>query len=218
MARHRRITYGGVLYHVCNRGSRKGPLFTTPEEYTSFEGLLAYGRELRKMRIIAYCLMVNHWHLLLWPEHDGDVSRFLHWVTGTHANQWRRETSTQGQGAVYQSRFRAMGILDLLHFLRVCRYIERNPVEANLVQRAEDWQWSSAAQRAGAETDLPMDDGPMPLPPDWIAIVNHERDLVETDLITAVCSPAREIKRRLPCRRRYPKGSDPGDIRAAPEP
>jgi putative transposase len=127
--------------------------------------------------------MVNHWHLLLWPKRDGDLSRFLHLVSGTHGGRWRRETMTQGEGAVYQSRFRAVEVLDLVHFLRVCRYIERNPVEANLVQRAEAWRWSSAAQRAGAETRLPMDDGPIPLPPDWLAIVNYEREMGETDLI-----------------------------------
>jgi putative transposase len=129
--------------------------------------------------------MVNHWHLLLWPKRDGDLSRFLQRVTGTHASRFRCETNTRGQGAVYQSRFREVGVIDLVQFLRVCRYIERNPVEAKLVQQAEAWQWSSAAQRAGAHTDLPMDDGPMPLPSDWLAIVNDERDLGESDLIVA---------------------------------
>jgi putative transposase len=179
------MTFGGVLYHACNRGSRKGALFTSPEEYTAFESLMAYGRELKGMRIIAYCLMVNHWHLLLWPEHDGDVSRFLHWLTGTHASRYRRQTKTVCQGAVYQSRFRAVGVQDPLHYLRVCRYIERNPVEAKLVTRAEDWLWSSARQRGMIETEFPMDEGPLPLPSDWLAIVNAERDLAASDLMVA---------------------------------
>jgi putative transposase len=135
------------------------------------------------MRIIAYSLMPNHWHLLLWPARDGEISRFLHWVTGTHAARFRRRTTTQGQGAVYQSRFHAVGVLDLLHFLRACRYVERNAVQANLVARAEDWPWCSAAQRAGCHTDLPMDDGPMELPSGWLEIVNDSRDLVERDLV-----------------------------------
>jgi putative transposase len=185
MARHRRVTFAGVLYHVCNRGSRKGPLFNSPEEYTAFEEILAHGRERRPMRIVAYCLMLNHWHLLLWPEQEGDLSRFLHWVTGTHASRFRRETRTLGHGAVYQSRFRAVGVQDLLHFMRVCRYIERNPVAANLVPRAEDWMWSSAAQRGGAEPGLLMDAGPMPLPSDWLALVNDQRDFVDGALILA---------------------------------
>ena len=133
------------------------------------------------MRIIAYSLMPNHWHLLLWPARDGEISRFLHWVTGTHAARFRRQTASQGQGAVYQSRFQAVGVLDLLHFLRACRYVERNPVQANLVARAEDWPWCSAAQRAGRDTDLPIDDGPMSLPSDWLEIVNDNREWVEGD-------------------------------------
>lgn len=138
------------------------------------------------MRIVAYCLMINHWHLLLWPHNDGDVSRFLHRVTGTHAGRYRRQTKTVREGAVYQSRFCAVGVVDSLHFLRVCRYIERNPVEAHLVNRAEDWIWSSAKQRDGPDdVVLPVDEGPMPLPPNWLAIVNSEQDLVNSELVIA---------------------------------
>ena len=138
------------------------------------------------MRIIAYCLMVNHWHFLLWPHNDGDVSHFLHWLSGTHASRYRRHTNTVCEGAVYQSRFRDIGVLDSLHFLRICRYIERNPIEARLVNRAEDWEWSSARQRAGPPSViLPMDDGPMPLPPNWLAIVNAEQDLIPGEVVIA---------------------------------
>jgi REP-associated tyrosine transposase len=184
MARHRRITFGGILYHTFNRGSRKGPIFTNADEYAAFEGLVAYAREIVNMRIVAYCLMVNHWHLLLWPHNDGDISRFLHWLTGTHAARYRHQTNTVCQGAVYQSRFRAVGVRDSLHFLRACRYIERNPVEAHLVKQAEEWQWSSARQRATTpDVVLPMDDGPMPLPPNWLSVVNGEQDLAPGELI-----------------------------------
>ena len=89
--------------------------------------------------------MPNHWHLLLWPEHDGDLSNFLHWVTGTHARRFRKATNTVGQGAVYQSRFVAVGVTDLIHLLNVWRYIERNPVEAGLAALPWEYPWSSAA-------------------------------------------------------------------------
>jgi len=185
MARHRRKTFGGVVYHTFNRGSRKGPIFSNTDEYAAFEDLVADAREIENMRIVAYCLMVNHWHLLLWPHNDGDVSRFLHRLTGTHAMRYRRQTKTVCEGAVYQSRFRAVGVLDSLHFLRACRYIERNPVEAHLVKRAEEWRWSSARQRAMApDVVLPMDDGPMPLPENWLAVVNNEQDFAPGELVT----------------------------------
>lgn len=179
MARAPRIAVGGVAYHVFNRGSRKGLLFASPDEYIAFEQLLAEGREERPMRIIAYCLMPNHWHLLLWPEQDGDLSRFLQWVTGTHGRRWRRRTSTQGEGAVYQSRFGSTRVLDDLHLLSVWRYIERNPVEAGLASRCEDWPWSSAAHVSGRISKLSLDGGPITRPPDWLGIVNRPCHVVE---------------------------------------
>ena len=126
------------------------------------------------MRIIAYCLMPNHWHLLLWPSHDGDLSTFLHWVTGTHARRFRRATNTVGQGAVYQSRFVAVGVTDLIHLLNIWRYIERNPVQARLVERAEDWPWSSAADVVGKQNDLILDPAPVSRPLEWSTIINQE--------------------------------------------
>jgi putative transposase len=131
------------------------------------------------MRIIAYCLMPNHWHLLLWPERAGELSRFLHRVTGMHASRRRRETSTTGQGAVYQSRFHAVGVGDTKHLFVVWRYIERNPLEAALVSRAEDWPWSSAAQAAGRSSELRLDDGPVARPAEWLTVVNRDHDWSE---------------------------------------
>ncbi len=175
---------GGMVYHACNRGSRKGPLFRCPDEYTAFERVLADGREKRAMRIIAYCLMPNHWHLLLWPEREGELSRFLHWVTGTHACRWRRATTTQGEGAVYQGRFQAKGVSDLLHLLTVWRYVERNPVRAGLVTRAEDWDWSSAGHLTGRSTALTLDVGPISRPAEWLEIVNQGGDTIVPLLLT----------------------------------
>jgi putative transposase len=172
MARRRRVTQGGLVYHVCNRGSRKGPLFRSSDEYIAFIRLLAEARALRPMRITAYCLMPNHWHLLLWPERDGELSKFMHWLTGAHAAQWRRVTRSQGEGAVYQSRFTAVAVIDLPHLFTVWRYVERNPVEAGLVSHAEDWPWSSAAQWNNPLPDLPLDLAPIARPLEWSAIVN----------------------------------------------
>jgi len=163
MARRRRTAPGGVVYHVFNRGSRKGVLFRSSEEYVAFVRLISEARTVRPMRIIAYCLMTNHWHFLLWPERDGQLSRFMHWLTTTHANHCRRETTTVGEGAVYQSRFTAVPIDDVFHLLTAWRYVERNPVEARLVSVAQDWPWSSAVEKPSA--DLPLDAGPIPRPP-----------------------------------------------------
>ncbi len=126
------------------------------------------------MRIIAYCLMPNPWHLLLWPEHDGDLSPFLQWITAMHAQRFRKATNTIGQGAVYQSRFDAVGVTDLIHLLTVWRYVERNPVKASLVKRAEEWNWSSAAHIPDGPDELRLDPAPISRPPEWLTIINQD--------------------------------------------
>ena len=155
---------GGVVYHVYNRGSRKGVVFQSPGDYATFISLTAEARTVRPMRIIAYCLMPNHWHFLLWPEQDGQLSKFMHWLTTTHASHWRRDSLTLGEGAVYQSRFNAVPVTDLAHLLTEWRYVERNPVEAGLVQQAQDWPWSSAAQSSDPALVLSLDRPPIPRP------------------------------------------------------
>ena len=164
MPRRRRIAPGGLVYHVCNRGSRKGTLFRSAADYETFIRLIAQARSVRPMRIIAYCLMSNHWHLLLWPEGDGQLSRFMHWLTTTHASRLRRQSETAGEGAVYQSRFSAVAIQNPRHLSTAWRYIERNPIEAGLVQQAQEWPWSSAAE-PHPSTSLPLDVPPNPRPP-----------------------------------------------------
>jgi REP-associated tyrosine transposase len=184
MARPKRSAYGGIVHHVFNRGSRKGLIFDSQLEYTAFLRLVAETRELRPMRIIAYCLMANHWHFLLWPVEDDELSRFMHRLTGTHAKIWRAERGTTGEGAVYQGRFGCVPILDSVHLLTEWRYIERNPVQAGLTSRAEDWRWSSARAHFAVNTDLRLDPGPFALPVNWLQFVNSEMEL-ETFLYTS---------------------------------
>ena len=128
-------------------------------------------RDRHPVRILSYCLMSNHWHFLVWPMEDGALSDFMHLLTGKHALGRRRTTKTVGEGAVYKSRFWDVPMLDHLHLLAAWRYIERNPVEAGLVARAEEWRWSSACQTRG-EDALSLDLGPVPRSNNWLDIVN----------------------------------------------
>jgi putative transposase len=166
----------GFVYHVGNRGSRKGPLFDGAESLLAFERLVDRARGLFPVRLLAYCLMRNHWHFLLWPIEDDAISRFMHWLTGTHARHRRHETKTDGEGALYQARFWADPIFDELHLTAAWRYIERNPVEAGLVERAEYWRWSSAYPLEKDPDRLSMDFGPFQRPGNWLEIVNGEAE------------------------------------------
>ena len=85
------------------------------------------------MRLLAYCLMPNHFHVLLWPREDGDLSRFMSWLTMTHTQRWHAHHRTAGTGHLYQGRFKSFSVQSAEHFLTVCRYVERNALRANLV-------------------------------------------------------------------------------------
>ena len=99
------------------------------------------------MRLLAWCLMPNHFHLVLWPHGDGDLSRWMQWLLTSHVRRYHRHY--HGSGHVWQGRFKAFPIEEDEHLWTVLRYVERNALRANLVRRAEDWPWSSAAALKG---------------------------------------------------------------------
>jgi putative transposase len=143
MGRPRRAADGGLVYHVLNRANARMTIFHKPDDYAAFERVLEEAAERTKTRLLAYCLMPNHWHLVVWPEADGELSRFTGWLTLTHAQRWHAHRHTTGSGHLYQGRFKSFPVQDDLHFFTVCRYVERNALRANLVGRAEDWRWGS---------------------------------------------------------------------------
>jgi putative transposase len=172
MARPYRRTPGGYVYHVCNRGSRKGVLFESDDDYGAFVELVKEARSKRAMRISAYCLMRTHFHFLLWPVGDPDVPRFMQWLTATHAGRWHRQRGTEGTGAVYQSRYVSKPISEPRHYYSALRYVERNALAAGLVERAEDWRWGSAWRHHGRDAPFVIDQGPIARPSNWLSIIN----------------------------------------------
>jgi putative transposase len=126
------------------------------------------------MRLLAYCLMSNHWHLVLWPQKDGDLSDFMHWLTLTHTQRWHAHYHNVGSGHLYQGRFKSFPVEADEHYLTVCRYVERNALRASMVRTAQGWKWGSLAQRLGVGLELGPElvEGPLALPSDWVALVN----------------------------------------------
>src|SRR5262245_40140200 len=116
MPRAARIVPGGFLYHVLNRGVGRSRLFDKDSDYAAFEQILAETLETRAMRICAYCLMPNHWHLVLWPESDGDLGAFMQRLTVTHVTRWQRHKRRVGMGHVYQGRYKSFPVEDDAHF------------------------------------------------------------------------------------------------------
>jgi putative transposase len=125
------------------------------------------------MRLLAYCLMPNHWHLVLWPHHDGDLSEFMRWLTVTHTQRWHAHYHSAGSGPLYQGRFKSFPVQTDEHFLRLCRYVERNALRAGLMPRAEHWRWSSLWHRLHHSEHGLLDPWPVAIPDSWLSYVNR---------------------------------------------
>ena len=182
MPRKLRFSPGGIVYHVMNRTWGGIELFEDAADYEAFEGVLAEAAEREPtMRICAYCLMPDHFHLVLWPKRNGQLSRFMQWLSVTHVQRWHAHHRTSGRGHLYQSRFRSFPVQQDEHFLSVCRYVERNGLRAKRVRKAENWRWSSLWVRENAAGPMEgmLADWPVRMPRNWVARVNRPEDEME---------------------------------------
>lgn len=175
MGRPLRAVVGDMVYHVLNRANGRQPLFRDEADYLAFEDVLTEAVGRVSMRVLAYCVMPNHWHLVLWPRADGDLSRCVGWLTLTHTQRWHAHQHTTGTGHLYQGRFKSFPVQTDAHFLTVCRYVERNPVRAGFVPQAEHWRWGSLWQRAqqGLLAREVLHPWPITPPEAWVSWVNE---------------------------------------------
>jgi putative transposase len=161
-------------------------LFESQTDYYAFLTILGRAQRKTSVALYAYCLMSNHFHLVLRPLSDSDLSKFMFSVGLLHSQRWHATHSTRGTGPVYQGRFKALPVAADVHFHRLCRYVERNPLRARLVARAEHWAWSSLSQRAGLRRPLRLDPWPLPIPADWMRSVNDDAASETDDIRRAV--------------------------------
>jgi putative transposase len=185
MPRSARNLTGGLSYHVINRGNGHARVFHGAADYREFLKLMTAAGERLPMRLLAYCLMPNHIHLVLWPHGDGDVSRWMQWLMTSQVRRHHRRHGSDGH--LWQGRFKAFAIQRDTHLLSVLRYVERNPLRAGLVARAEDWPWSSLGTPEPGDGPPgpdaidpalvpPLDAGPLPRPSNWRDWVNEAED------------------------------------------
>jgi putative transposase len=175
MPRTARASAANYCYHALNRGNARQEVFHKPEDYAAFLRLMAEANERPQgpaMRVLAYCLMPNHFHLVLWPRADGDLSRWMQWLLTSHVRRYHRHYG--GSGHVWQGRFKAFPIQKDDHLLTVLRYVERNPVRARSlpVRKAQRWPWSSAAAPPPDAVRPLLVKGPVPRGADWLEWVN----------------------------------------------
>ncbi|MBI2479978.1 MAG: transposase [Planctomycetia bacterium] len=174
MGRPKRAAESGLIYHVLNRSNAKMPIFEKDGDYEAFEQVLEEAVERTETRLLAYCVLPTHWHLVVWPRAAGELSRFTGWLTLTHTQRWHAHRQSTGTGHVYQGRFKSFPVQNDDHFHTVCRYVERNAVRAKLVKRAEDWCWNSLYRwkyGTGKQKSL-LATWPLPRRAGWLEYVN----------------------------------------------
>jgi putative transposase len=152
-----------------SRGNNRATVFHVEYDYRDFEELMRRANRRLPMRILAWCLMPNHFHMVLRPFEDGDLGRWMHWLLTTHGQRHRIRHGTEGR--IWQGRFKAPPVQADDHLLTVMRYVERNPLRGGLVRRAQDWRWSSLRARLGPSDDL-LAPSPVDLTEDWCEFVN----------------------------------------------
>jgi len=197
MGRLLRPTSANVVYHVLNRANARRTLFEDDGDYAAFARVLGQACARVSMRLLAYCVMPNHWHLVVWPRRDGDLSRCMNWLTLTQAPRWHQHRHMVGEGHVYQERFTSFPVETHASLLTVCRDVERNPVRAGLVERVEQWCWS----RAGTRGSVPLHEWPMARPAEWPEWVNEgethaqwsavQRSMTKENHVAAQCGWSR---------------------------
>lgn len=183
MPRQKRSDEAGVIYHALNRGNDRKTIFEKPADYEAFIRILEEGLQRYAVELFAFTIMPNHWHLVLRPGKDGQMGRFLRWVSATHTLRYHGHYRRHGDGHLYQSRFKSFPVQDDEHFYVLCRYVERNPLRAKLVSAAEDWQHGSLYRWNESITPKPQILSPWPIRrlPRWIERVNAALSQAELD-------------------------------------
>jgi len=140
MARPLRIQFPGAVYHVTARGNERKTLFADDADCRRF--LVTLGQAVERHHVLchAYCLLGNHYHLLL-ETPEGNLSRAMHHLNNVYAQRFNRRHSRVGH--LFQGRFGAQLVEKQTYLLAVCRYIARNPVRSGLVAKPEQWRWNS---------------------------------------------------------------------------
>lgn len=172
------------MFHVLNRAVGRRALFTKDGDFLAFERVIEETLRICPMRLCAYCLMPNHWHFVIWPKRDGDLPTFMQRLTNTHVKRWKQHHEETGFGPLYQGRYKCFPVQTEDYFYQVVRYVERNALRANLVERAESWRWSSLRQLLpDVPKSLILSGWPLPCPTNWIELVNQPQTEAELEAL-----------------------------------
>ena len=186
MSRPKRVCPAGEVFHVLNRAVARLTIFEKPDDYDAFLRVLEETWQVVPLPIFAMVVMPNHWHFVVRPDEDDQVTEFFWRLTLTHTMRWHAHYKTGGTGHLYQGRFKSFPVQCDEHLLRVMRYVERNPLCAHLVELAEQWRWGSAWARRQNRAEAPLwlaEPSDPALPRQWRAWVNKPQTEAEVAAI-----------------------------------
>jgi len=157
MSRPLRIEFHGAIYHVTSRGDRREPIFDNDVDRQAFLEITGTAFDRFDACALAYCLMDNHYHLVLHTRR-ANLSMLMRHINGVYTQAYNRRHRKVGH--LFQGRFKAILVDQDAYLLEVCRYVDLNPVRANMVVHPADWRWSSYRTHVGIESALPWLDTP----------------------------------------------------------
>ena len=174
-----------MVFHCFNRGNNQAEIFADDADYAAFEEVLTEVIDAVPIRLLSYCLMPDHWHLLLWPAKAGELGQFMQRLTVTHVRRWHERRQSTGRGHVYQGTYKSFPVQADEHLLAVARYVESNALRRNRVRRAQDWRWNSLWRRQyGQESEQAiLSEWPVNPPRNWLARVNRPQSDAEEEAI-----------------------------------
>jgi len=141
MPRIPRGQVAGYAYHVINRGNGRSEIFHKPGDYEAFVDLIERAKARHELRVFAFCIMPNHFHMILQPSTTTVLSEFMQWLMTSHVRRYHSHYG--GSGHIWQGRFKSFPIQRDDHLVAVLRYVLQNPVRAGLAKSVKEWNWSS---------------------------------------------------------------------------
>jgi len=173
MGRPPRDSAPGRIHHAWNRGNRRHVIFHKPGDYKAFIRVLVEAKDRFDTKLFAFCVMNNHWHLVVQEGADVSISEYMHWVTSTHVHRYQAHYEIVGSGHVYQGRFKHRPCKHERHLLSLIRYVEANPQAAGLADRCEHWRYSRGWLRVHGDADGLLAECPIELPSNWAEYINQ---------------------------------------------
>jgi putative transposase len=159
------------IYHVINRGNGGQVVFQKDKDYEVFVNLMKEAKIRYAVKIFAYCLMPNHFHMVVMPHQSGDLSKWMQWLMTSHVRRFHKHYGTSGH--VWQGRYKSFLIQKDRHLLTVLKYVESNPLRSGLVNSANNWLWSSHKESIQRGAHVLIDEVPVELPKEWSKFVNE---------------------------------------------